>query len=595
MLTQYICRKPQTLPRCHLSHDLVNDMLRYADRGYWILTRMDAVDQALLQTIGVVVVTATAAVLVARFFQVPAIVAYLITGVLLGPVLSVLPADQVGGHGSDLSLIAELGIVLLLFLVGLELSLAKIRDVGKVAIAAGIGQVVFTAVGGTLFALVLGFTWVESVFVAVALTFSSTVVVVKVLDQKGELNSLYGRIAVGIFLVQDMVVIVVLTVLAGLGSAESMTPWNVGLGIARAFGGMLLLLALVLFASRYLLSVPFNWIARSPRGLVVWSLGWCTGLVVLAHALGLSPEIGAFLAGMSLAQLPCSEDLRRRVHPLMNFFVAIFFVTLGVQMQFGEAANHWLAAVVLSLFVLIGNPFIFMWIIARFGYGQRTCFYTSVTVAQISEFSFVFAAVGLNAGLIDESILSLIAVVGLVTIIASVYMMLYNHVLYRWADGARLLRFFKAKQADDDDPGGPLKTHAAGGHIIVVGMNGLGLEIVRRLHETGHDVLAIDTDPHKLAGLPCRTMVGNIDYLSVLHETGLPHAKLAISALKIEDTNNLLVYRCKTMGVPVVAHAFDRALMPVLMGLGASYAMDSKTLADARIEQLLQEQGVLSP
>jgi len=152
-------------------------------------------------------------------------VAYLFAGLLLGPVLRILEqtADH-GGHGEGaLEVIAEVGIVLLLFLVGLELSLDKIRDVGKVALAAGIGQVVFTAAGGTVMALLLGFSVIESIFLATALTFSSTVVVVKVLDQKGELDSLYGRIAVGIFLVQDLVVIVVLTILAGLGSAESMT------------------------------------------------------------------------------------------------------------------------------------------------------------------------------------------------------------------------------------------------------------------------------------------------------------------------------------------------------------------------------------
>lgn len=548
-------------------------------------------DFSLLQTIGLITVTATAAVLAARHLQVPAIVAYLFTGLLLGPMLHLLP-QSTDGAGEDVQVIAELGIVLLLFLVGLELSLAKVRDVGKVALAAGIGQVVFTAVGGTLLALMLGFTWIESIFLATALTFSSTVVVVKVLDQKGELDSLYGRIAVGIFLVQDLVVIVVLTVLAGLGSAESMSPAKVGIGIGRAFGGMALLLTLALVASRYVLPRPFGWIARSPRALVVWSLSWCIALVVLADVLGLSREIGAFLAGLSLAQLPCSSDLRRRVHPLMNFFIAVFFVTLGAQMRFDAAADHWLAGIVLSLFVVIGNPFIFMWIIARFGYGERTCFFTSVTVAQISEFSFVFAAVGLSAGLIDESILSLIAVVGLVTIVASVYMMLYNQPLYEAVHRWGLLRMFKARRVEDEENVSG-QGESARGHIIVVGMNVLGLLLVRRLHERGHDVLAIDTDPHKLAGLPCRTMIGNVDYLSVLHEAGVARAKLAITALKIEDTNNLFVYRCKAMGVPVAAHAFDRSVSPVLERLGATFLIDSKTVADRRLEALLHEMEVV--
>lgn len=550
-------------------------------------------DFELLQTIGIVTVAATLAVLVARVVQVPAIVAYLFAGLALGPILQILPVSH-GEAGHGIEILSELGIVLLLFLVGLELSMAKVRDVGKVALAAGIGQVVFTAAGGVAFALMLGFTWMESVFLATALTFSSTVVVVKVLDQKGELDSLYGRIAVGIFLVQDLVVIVVLTILAGLGSAESMSPVNVGVEILRAFAGMVLLLMLALLASRYVLPRPFNWIARSPRALVVWSIAWCVALVELAAVLGLSQEIGAFLAGLSLAQLPCSADLRRRVHPLMSFFVAVFFVTLGAQMRFDAAAEHWFAAVVMSLFVLIGNPFIFMWIIARFGYAERTCFFTSVTVAQISEFSFIFAAVGLGAGLIDESILSLIAVIGLVTIVASVYMILYNRPLYDWCRRCGWLRMFKACQ-EDRDVNRTGHDEPASGHVIVVGMNAMGRLLALRLHERKLDVLAIDTDPHKLADLPCRTMMGNVDYLSVLQDAGLPRAKLAITALKIEDTNNLFIFRCKQMGVPVAVHAFDRSVVPTLEHLGATYLIDSKTAADRHLEILLRQMESSAP
>jgi Kef-type K+ transport system membrane component KefB len=552
-------------------------------------------DVTLIQTIGIVIVTGAAAVLVARQVQVPAIVAYLFAGLLLGPVLRVLDhaANGATAHGEGpLEVVAEIGIVLLLFLVGLELSLDKIRDVGMVALSAGIGQVVFTAAGGTMLALALGFSLVESIFLATALTFSSTVVVVKVLDQKGELNSLYGRIAVGIFLVQDMVVIFVLTILAGLGSAESMTIGSVAWGIGRAFVGMALLASLALIAARYLLPRPFTWVARAPQALLIWSLGWCFLFVGLADLMGLSREIGAFLAGLSLAQLNCSHDLRRRVHPLMSFFIAIFFVTLGAQMQFDAAVEHWPAAVGMSLFVLVGNPLIFMVIICRFGYSERTSFYTSVTVAQISEFSFVFAAVGMGAGLIDRSILSLIAVVGLVTFVASVYMILYNARLYEWLRDRGVLRVFGARTGDD---AGESEDRSEGlrGHVIVVGMNSLGQLLAQRLHERGELVLAIDTDHRKLAELPCRTMIGDVDYLSVLHDAHLPKAKLAIVALKIEDVNRLFAYRCRRLGVPVAIHIFDRSVRKEAEALGPRYVIDSKVAADREIERLLAEMGVL--
>ena len=552
---------------------------------------------SLIQTLGVIVVTATAAVLIARPLRVPAIVAYLFAGLLLGPALGVIPVAHdahAGGHaGGAVAAIAEIGIVLLLFLVGLELSFDKIRDVGAVALAAGLGQVVFTAIGGFLIAWALGFTPMAATFLGTALTFSSTVVVVKVLDQKGTLSSLYGRIAVGIFLVQDLVVIVVLTVLTGLGTADAMSPGAVGLAVGKAFAGMGLILVVALAAGRYVLPRPFGWIARSPRALVIGSLGWCFGLVALADGLGLSREIGAFLAGLSLAQLPCSHDLRRRVHPLMSFFVAVFFVSLGARMELGAAAEHGVAAAVLSLFVLVGNPVIFMAIIARFGYSERTSFMTSVTVAQISEFSFVFAAMGMSAGLIDASILSLISVVGLVTIVGSVYLIRYSEPLYAWVRGTGALRPFRAAgEAAERAEAARDAAHAPlAGHVVVVGMNALGRGLAERLHARGETVLAVDTDPAKLAGLPCATLVGSIEYLSVLQEAGLERAKLAVAALQIADANRLLVHRCRELGVPVAAHSFDRSVRPELEALAPAFLIDPKAAAQKRLAALLASAG----
>jgi Kef-type K+ transport system membrane component KefB len=540
-------------------------------------------DPILLRYLGYIVVTAAAFALIARWLNVPTIVAYILAGLLLGPVTGVLEVTH------SIELISEIGIALLLFLVGLELSLDKIRDVGRVAVVAGIGQVVFTAAGGFVLAYLLGFTVIESLFIATALTFSSTVVVVKLLDQKKEMDELYGRIAVGIFLVQDLVVIVVLTFVAGLGDPEALEVRAMLGGIARAFGGMAVLLVVVLLSARYLLPRLFDWLGnREQQARFVWALCWCFLLVLGAEVLELSLEIGAFLAGISLAQLRFNHDLQRRVHPLMNFFIAVFFVSLGIQMELGAAAAQWPSAVALSLFVLIGNPFIFMLIIARMGYSERTSFLTSVTVAQISEFSFIFAAMGLGAGLIDASILSLIAVIGLVTIALSAYMILYNHWLYGRVAKLGLLRIFRAKQEEETEPDERLRDH-----MIVVGMNSLGQQIVRELLRRDETVLAIDTDEAKLADLPCPTIVGNVEYLSVLDEANLKEAKLLISALQIEDTNNLLAYQARKLGVPSSIHAFDRSVVDELQRIGVKHLMLSKNTGIRQIARELQAQGLL--
>jgi Kef-type K+ transport system membrane component KefB len=529
------------------------------------------------------VIAAAAVVLVARAARVPSIVAYLLAGLIIGPATGLLEATDAT------EMIAEAGIVLLLFLVGLELSLDKIRDVGRVAIVAGLGQVAFTALGGFGLSVLLGFSTIEAIFLGTALTFSSTVVVVKLLNEKAEIDTLYGRIAVGIFLVQDLVVIIILTFLAGLGSAGELDLSSTAVGLAFAFGGMGLLLLFALLAARYALPRLFGWISSSLEGLFIWSLCWCFLLVVAAELMHLSIEIGAFLAGVSLAQLPYNQELRRRVHPLMNFFIAIFFTSLGLRMELDAALGLWGPAVVLSLFVLLGNPLIFMWIIARLGYGERTSFLTSVTVAQISEFSFIFAAMGLTMGLIDETILSLVALVGLATIGVSAYMILYNAQLYERLRATWVIRIFRAEPegAPAGEPA-PLRDH-----VIVVGLNSLGTSIIAELVRRGERVLAIDTDPKKLARLSTATVLGSVDHPSVLEAANLPEAKLVVSALQIQDANNLLAYRCAEAGVPCSIHAFDRSVVEELRTIGATHLMIPKNNGIRRIIRELRERGVL--
>ncbi len=545
------------------------------------------IEAPLLQDLGVILVGGTVVVLLARLVHIPSIVAFIVAGLLLGPVLGLIEVSE------GVEVLSEAGIALLLFIVGLELSLDKIREVGKVAVVAGLGQVVFTALGGFGLCMALGFTAIEGAFIATALTFSSTVVVVKLLDQKGDLDSVYGRIAVGIFLVQDLVVIVALTFLAGLGQPEEGAGADVAIGIVWAFLGMALLLAVSFAASRWLLPRLFRLVAQSPETLFVWALSWCFLLVLGAEMLELSLEIGAFLAGVSLAQLPYHQDLKRRSHPLMNFFIAVFFVSLGAQMEFDAAVQVWWPALILSLFVLIGNPFIFLWIIARMGYGERTAFLTSVTVAQISEFSFILAAMGLSTGLIGSEILSLIGMVGFVTIGLSAYLILYNDRLYAWLAGGRMLGIFRAPEEGREQ-------EAAGtgagyrDHVIVVGMNSLGRRIAEELSDRGESVLAVDTDPEKLEGLPCDTLIGDVQHASVLEDAGLEHARLLVSALQIDDPNRLLAYRARDAGVPAVIHATDEVMERELEELGVEHLLHSRDAGVQRIVEELRSAGVFS-
>jgi Kef-type K+ transport system membrane component KefB len=540
-------------------------------------------ESPILRDLTWVVTAAAAGLLLARAVRLPPMVAYMVAGLVLGPLTGLVAV------GESVERISEVGIALLLFLVGLELSLDRIRDIGRVAVLAGAGQILVTAAGGFGLATLLGFTPVAAGFIALAVTFSSTVVVVKLLEHRGELTSLHGRMAVGILLVQDVVVALALTVLAGIGGSGPAGAVAVTAGLGRAFAGTVLLAVVAFLAARWALPRLFAWLARSQEAVFVWSLSWCFLLVLLAHALHLSVELGAFAAGVALAQLPHNEDLVRRVQPLVDFFLAVFFVSLGIRLDPGAAAGSLGAAVVLSLFVLAGKPLVVMLLLPRFGVGGRTAFMTGLYLGQTSEFSFILASLGLAAGLIDHALLSLIGVMGLATIGVSATLIGAAGRVRDAAAAAGLLQ-----PLTSSDPAGPLPPDAEpGGHAIVVGMNTLGRRLARELVDRGHDVLALDVDPAKLRGLPCRTMAADAEQPAVLAQAGLARAGLLVSTLQIEDTNRLLAYRARAAGVPACIHAFDASLVRELEELGVAHLMVSKHEGIRQLATELRRLGVI--
>ena len=540
------------------------------------------IEYPILRDLGAILVAAAVVVLVARSVRVPAILAYMVTGLVLGPVTHILHPD------ASLELISETGIALLLFLVGLELSLEKIRDVGRVAVLAGVGQIALTLGLGWALASALGFAGATAVLVALALTFSSTVVVVKLLEERAALDATYGRIAVGVLLVQDVAVVIALTLLAGLEDPTTLALATVGRGVVRAAIAMTGLLAAAYVATRYLLPGLFRWLGASMEGLFVWSLTWCFAFILGARALGLSIEIGAFIAGISLAQLPYSHELVRRVHPLVNFFLAIFFVTLGAHMELGAALAAWPAVLVFSVFVLAGKPAILMALIPRLGHGERTSFLAALTLGQISEFSFIVASLALGVGLVDESFISVVGAVGLITIGVSAVLVQNGDRLFDATRRLGLLRPFRAPRGEEPEPEPALE-----GHVIVVGMNTLGRRLVHELTDRGETVLAVDVDAAKLVGLPCRTLQGTTDHPDVLEHAHLADARLLVSALQIQDANNLMAYRAREAGVPSAIHAFDARAADELEDHGATYLMVSKYDGIRLMTDALRRAGVI--
>jgi Kef-type K+ transport system membrane component KefB len=419
----------------------------------------------------------------------PLIVAFIAVGILAGPsVLGIVSST------AYIAIMSEMSIAVLLFLVGLKLDLKLVRTLGPVAVATGLGQVTFTAVFGFLICAAMGMDWLTSLYVSVALTFSSTIIIVKLLSDKREIDSLHGKIALGFLIVQDIVVVLAMVVLSGIGIGASAE------GGPREFftvvGGGVAMLGFVAIFVRYLAEPVLRRVARSPELLVIFAVGWAASLAALGHWLGFGMELGGLLAGVSLASTQFRDAIGSRLGSLRDFLLLFFFISLGTGLDLsllGEQAGRALA---LSLFVLVGNPLIVLAIMGFMGYRRRTGFLAGLTVAQISEFSLIFMAMGVAIGHVAPTYMGLVTLVGLVTIALSTYMITYSHQLYAVFD--RWLQPFERRVAHREDTGEDAAPTARY-DFIVFGLGRYGRAIGRGLAERGYRLLGVDFDPEAVA------------------------------------------------------------------------------------------------
>jgi Kef-type K+ transport system membrane component KefB len=418
----------------------------------------------------------------------PLIVSFIAVGVLVGP--SALNIAQAEAH---ITLLSSLGIALLLFLVGLKLDVAMVRTLGPVALVTGLGQVAFTSAIGFALALGLGFAPMASLFIAVALTFSSTIIIVKLLSDKRELASLHGRIALGFLIVQDIVVVLAMIVLAafGAGAGEGAGGDAALADIARVAGaGAGMLVGVALFI-RFVADPLTTRLSRAPELLVCFAIGWAAALAALGHWLGFGKELGGLLAGVSLASTPFREAIAARLSALRDFLLLFFFIGLGASLDLTALQAGAGAAALLSAFVLIGNPLIVMTLMGVMGYRSRTGFLAGLTVAQISEFSLVFMAMGVALGHVGADALALVTLVGLITIAASTYMITWSHEIYALL--SPLLGVFQRRDAGRrEDAWRPL---GDGYDAIVFGLGRYGSGVAASLRASGWRVLGVDFDP----------------------------------------------------------------------------------------------------
>lgn len=424
--------------------------------------------------------------LLALTLKQPLIVAFIVTGIIAGPdVLGII-------HSVDtIDALAELGISALLFLVGLKLDLSAVRSLGRVAVATGLGQVAFTAVLGCALCLALGMDVLTAIYVGIALTFSSTIIVVKLLSDKREVDALHGRIAIGFLIVQDIVVVIAMIVLGAIGAGSSGAEAK--LDVPRVvMSGALLLIGVAAFV-RYVAERLVRRIARMPDLMITFAIAWAVLLAAICDFIGLGKELGGLLAGVSLATTSFRESIASRLASVRDFLLLFFFLALGRELHLAILGDQIPAALLLSAFVLIGNPLIVMIIMGSMGYRKRTGFLAGLTVAQISEFSLIFIAMGVTLGHVSEESVGLVTLVGLLTITLSTYMIQYSSRLYSWLE-PHLSRFERREPQREPQAARPLESNKEL-EAIVFGLGGYGGRIVDMLVKAKIDVLGVDYDP----------------------------------------------------------------------------------------------------
>lgn len=487
--------------------------------------------EGLFFELGLVIISAALIGVISYYLKQPLILAYIAAGMLIGPSGFGLV------HNIDaIQIIAQVGILLMLFLVGLEMNPDRLKNLGTVAFIAGIGQVLFTSAIGYVLVRLFGFPFIEAVYLTIALAFSSTVIAVKLIYDKRDNNALYGQVAIGILLVQDVLAIIALLALTGFQSGSF--DFDISRFAYILLGGAGLGLFAIVIA-RKLLGYLYDKIATSNELLILFSLGWAFFVALLAEKIGFNIEIGAFIAGLSLASLPYTFEINAKAKVLRDFFITIFFVGLGAGLMFASVGPFVVPFVVLSLFILIGNPLIVMVLMGLLGYDKRTSFFTGLSIANISEFSLILIAMGRSLGHVSDDTVAMVTIIGILTMTISSYFMTYNNQLYNPLRS--MLKVFEFKKAKTKLSS---KKYGMQDHIILLGCGQMGRTILQQIQGFKEEYLVVDHDNSVIKELikkdvPC--IFGDIEDTELMQELDLEEAEVIISTLADTENNLTLI------------------------------------------------------
>ncbi len=536
---------------------------------------------------GLAVVLGLAALfgVMAKFFRQPAILGYVLAGIIL----TSLGSRIVNAEFKEiLEVLGKLGVTFLLFLVGLELPVSQLKSMGKVALATGLGQIIFTGGVGMIIAVLVGYLPVTAMYLGIAFAFSSTIIVVKLLSEKRELNSLHGKISVGFLLVQDFVAIGLFVILSGL-QVGNFAPLTLVLVVLKA---VFLVGITMLLATRVVPGV-LNRLARSGELLFVSALGWCLAVSALVGSpyVGFNVEIGGFLAGLALANASENLQIVARIRPIRDFFLTVFFVWLGSTLSINQLGFVVIPSLIFSIFILLGNPVIMMAIMGLMGFKKRTSFLAGLNVGQISEFSLILVSLAVRSGYANSNAMALATLVGIITMTLSTYMISNSEKIYTKV--SRYLSIFERKKFRTRTTG---EQDVPKNHILLFGHNRTGSKVLPALENFKSDVVVVDFNPQtieelKLAGK--NAVFGDIGDLELYDEIGLSEARMVVSTVPVLEDNLQLLAAIKRIHkkIPVILTAQDDHDSQLLYKRGASYVLVPQTIGGEFLAHMIGVHG----
>ncbi len=548
----------------------------------------------LLQDLAISLIVATILGLIAYRLNQPIILGYFLAGIVVGPKIG----PQLVNQPTNINLISEIGLILLLFVIGLEIDIPALLSSGKSLWMAGLGQFPLSVALGVGFFLLIGFNLnhqhLDNLYLAIACALSSTAIVVKLLYDKFELGTLPGKATLGILIFQDLWAILALAILPSFRTPQLSL---IGIAILKS----LALMGFGLLLSRHVLAKAYAWAEKSPEMVVAISLAWCALISGAAGLIGSSTEMGALIAGICISTFPYSIHVTSKVLPLRDVFLTLFFLSLGMKITIPHL--HDLYQILEIVLFVIASRFLIVYpLLSWSGGGRRTSFTASLNLSQISEFSLVIATLGVSFGHIHKDILTLLIFAMVFTSVISTYFIKFSDPLFFRFN--RLLNRLIPERPSTQRELGEIKRYSIyflGCHLAARSL----LEKLSKNHpELLRECLVIDFSVEMLRELEkmgVAGVFGDLRSLETLEHARIKDAKIILSTVSdmlLKGTSNLkLVKTCRLLApqATVIATAMSASHGEKLKQAGASEVVVPYSLTGEHLLNLTMHQLTTDP